>query len=172
MGGHTELFSVRNPLTSRAGQSLECKMSTPGATGRPRLAHGHMRGIGSPPPGRAAQDLAGQCSTWEGPSKVVPRPGRGYELAEWLHAQARVKCDVTFHVLHLHHCGQEAAGRRQNSSTPDAQGESPSSCISSSALTAKETCLPSIPWSLSRCWMVNWGRRGKTFITGKGRSCQ
>lgn len=74
MGGHTELFSVRNPLTSRAGQSLECKMSTPGATGRPRLAHGHMRGIGSPPPGRAAQDLAGQCSTWEGPSKVVPRP--------------------------------------------------------------------------------------------------
>lgn len=90
VAGHTELISVRNPLTSKAAQSLGCNTSTPGATGRPKLAHG-LQGV------LDIHYLAGQhktwgaqCPTWEGPRRVVPRPGRGFELTEQLHAQVCV----------------------------------------------------------------------------------
>lgn len=77
VGRHTDLISVRSLLTSRVAQSLGCKMSTPGAKGRPRLARGHTGGTGHPLPGRVAQDLGGTVSNLERPQQSGPQARLG-----------------------------------------------------------------------------------------------
>lgn len=100
------------PLTSRAAQSLGYNTSTPGATGRLRLAHGPQGVLGIYYLAGQHKTCGAQCPTWEGPSKVVPRPGRDFELTEQLHAQVCVQCGVTLWILHIQHCSQKGCRKK------------------------------------------------------------